>query len=161
MSTYRDSADKFSEGLLLMRANDYEGAVDVFTEAITLNPAYANAYRYRAQAFEKLGRADDARADMEKLSSLSESTSQESEQIRNRRVQRRNEIEQSTPTPTQSNTLFVLFAILKWLALALGVILFIAMIAASESSMQDTTAAVTGCFGVLLAIFFHLEQYKS
>ena len=57
--------------------------------------------------------------------------------------------------------LFVLFAILKWLALALGFILFIAMISASESTMQETTAAVTGCFCVLLAIFFHLEQHKS
>ena len=57
--------------------------------------------------------------------------------------------------------LFVLFAILKWLALALGFILFIAMISASESTMQETTGAVTGCFCVLLAVFFHLEQHKS
>ena len=57
--------------------------------------------------------------------------------------------------------LFVLFAILKWLALALGFILFITMADAAKSTMQETTAAVTGCFCVLLAVFFHLEQHKS
>ena len=54
----------------------------------------------------------------------------------------------------------IAFAILKWLALALGFIIFIAMTASASSAMQETTAAVTGCFGVLLAIFFHLEQHK-
>ena len=53
------------------------------------------------------------------------------------------------------------FAILKWLSLALGTVLFIAMLSGAESTMQETTAAVIGCFGVLLAIFFHLEQHKS
>ncbi len=50
--------------------------------------------------------------------------------------------------------------ILKWLALVLGFILFIALTADASSTMQETTAAVTGCFCVLLAIFFHLEQHK-
>ena len=54
-----------------------------------------------------------------------------------------------------------IFAALKWLSLVLGFVLFITMIAASESTMQETTAAVTGCFGVLLAIFFQQEENKS
>ncbi|MCH8309554.1 MAG: DUF4282 domain-containing protein [Chloroflexi bacterium] len=95
-----------------MRTNDYEGAVDAFTEAIALNPTFPNSYRYRAQALKELGRADDARADEEKMASLLGSARQDPDQDRiRRRVQRRNDIEQrdatrrrATPAYSSNNT---------------------------------------------------------
>ena len=57
--------------------------------------------------------------------------------------------------------LFVLFAILKWISLGLGILLVVVVTSEAENYMQETTAASIGCFCVLLAVFFHLEQHKS
>ena len=57
--------------------------------------------------------------------------------------------------------LFVLFAILKWISLGLGILLLVGITSEAENYMQETTAASIGCFCVLLAVFFHLEQHKS
>ena len=57
--------------------------------------------------------------------------------------------------------LFVLFAILKWISLGLGILLVVVITSEAENYMQETTAASIGCFCVLLAVFFHLEQHKS
>ena len=57
--------------------------------------------------------------------------------------------------------MFVLFAILKWISLGLGILLVVAMTSEAESTMQETTAALYGCLCVIIAVFFHLEQHKS
>ena len=57
--------------------------------------------------------------------------------------------------------LFVLFAILKWISLGLGILLVVGMTSEAESTMQETTAALYGCLCAIIAVFFHLEQHKS
>ena len=57
--------------------------------------------------------------------------------------------------------LFVLFAILKWISLGLGILLVVAITSEAESAMQETTAVLYGCLCAIIAVFFHLEQHKS
>jgi tetratricopeptide (TPR) repeat protein len=48
----------------------YEDATVDFTKAIDVDPKLASAYHYRAIAYEKLGKANEAKADDEKSKSL-------------------------------------------------------------------------------------------
>ena len=57
--------------------------------------------------------------------------------------------------------LFVLFAILKWISLGLGILLVVSITSEAESAMQETTAALYGGLCAIIAVFFHLEQHKS
>ena len=61
------SSAKNSEGLRLEQTGDYEGAVQAFTEALTLNPESAAAHRNRAEALRRLGREAEAQVDLEKV----------------------------------------------------------------------------------------------
>lgn len=67
-----ESSAKNIEGLRLEQSGDYEGAVQAFTEALTLNPELTAAYWNRAKALRLLGRAADAQVDNEKGKSLVE-----------------------------------------------------------------------------------------
>jgi hypothetical protein len=56
----------------------------------------------------------------------------------------------------------MVFRVLKWLALALGIMVLIIVYAANGTSEEDVKLAFTmATFFVLFAIFFHLEQHKS
>jgi tetratricopeptide (TPR) repeat protein len=61
---------KFDEGWRLFHAGDFEGAAQALTEAIGCNPGHALAYHLRAQAYRRLGREAEARADSQKEASL-------------------------------------------------------------------------------------------
>mgnify|MGYP001248953092 CR=1 FL=1 len=71
-----------------------------------------------------------------------------------------NEVESAT-NKGRNVGLFVLFAILKWISLGLGILLVVGITSAAESTMQETTAALYGCLCAIIAVFFHLEQHKS
>lgn len=70
MSPMKDAADRFYEGLQLLRAGDYETAIQEFSAAITLYPDHRGAYFRRAEAYRHLGMEEQARADIEKAESL-------------------------------------------------------------------------------------------
>jgi tetratricopeptide (TPR) repeat protein len=61
---------KANEAMQLFHAGDFDGAVQAFTEAITLDPAYALAYHNQGLAYERLGRSEEAKADYAKHASL-------------------------------------------------------------------------------------------
>ena len=67
-----ESSAKNIEGLRLEQSGDYEGAVQAFTEVLTLNPELTAAYWSRAKVLRLLGRAADAHVDNEKAKSLVE-----------------------------------------------------------------------------------------
>ena len=60
-----DAATKFFDGVRRFDAREYERAVSLFSESITLAPTYEPPYRFRAQAYETLGRAQEANADLD------------------------------------------------------------------------------------------------
>ena len=60
---------KNEEGMHLHRERDYEGAVSAFSEAIALYPGFVGAYRSRAEAYRKLGREEEAEADLDVVAS--------------------------------------------------------------------------------------------
>ncbi len=70
------AADKTSpkplvrRGILYVRANNPNEAVTFFTEAITLEPNFAPAYRERAEAYNKLGKIEKALEDYKKYLDL-------------------------------------------------------------------------------------------
>ena len=49
----------YRDGLALARQGDYQGAVNVFSEAINLNPDHAGTYYQRGNAYSKLGDLGD------------------------------------------------------------------------------------------------------
>ena len=61
--TIRAAGQKSLEGWRLLSSGDYEGAIAACTEAIKLLPHSIGAYRTRAEAYERLGRKDEAEAD--------------------------------------------------------------------------------------------------
>ena len=74
MVTVRPGMAKNNQGMQLLRAGDPEGALAAFDEAIEVDPEFVYAYRNRAEAFKKLGRELESRADLEKADSLIPST---------------------------------------------------------------------------------------
>ncbi len=60
---------KNDEGLRLLSAGDYQAAITAFTEAIDREPTLQSAYRNRAQAYRRLGRLDEADADLTQVES--------------------------------------------------------------------------------------------
>lgn len=67
---YSDAANKFSEGQRLLRAGDYQTAVDAFSAAITVDPDHWTAYFRRSEAYRNLGMEEQARADLERAEFL-------------------------------------------------------------------------------------------
>jgi Flp pilus assembly protein TadD len=57
-------------GYARMRLGQYQQAIPDFTEAIRLNPNYANAYRNRAASYRALGQTALADQDAAKAASL-------------------------------------------------------------------------------------------
>ena len=60
----------FRLGLLRYNNNDYSGAVSAFQQAVILDPQYMNARYLLAQAYQKVGRTDDAKTQFIILSKL-------------------------------------------------------------------------------------------
>ena len=75
MSGTREADEKFSEARELLQEEDYEAAVSLLSEAIALNPRMVHAYRARATAFEKLGKLNDARVDLDTINSIENAAS--------------------------------------------------------------------------------------
>ena len=69
MSEDQDAIAKNDEGVRLLNAGDFEGAVAAFSAAITLDPDFEAAYRNRANALHRLGRYQEAQADSDKAES--------------------------------------------------------------------------------------------
>jgi Zn-dependent membrane protease YugP/Tfp pilus assembly protein PilF len=57
-------------GLLLAGQNDWAGAIDLYTQALRLDPRLASAYSNRGTAYVRAGRLDDALADLNKAVNL-------------------------------------------------------------------------------------------
>ena len=72
MSTEPDPVKKNDDGLRLRQVGDIEGAVEAFTQAITLNPNFESAYRNRAEAFRRLGKTDQATGDLDKAETMAQ-----------------------------------------------------------------------------------------
>ena len=70
MSTINDAYPRFSEGLRLFRAGDYEAAIKEFTAAIAIYPDHLDAYSYRADAYGYLRMEEEAKADLEQVGSI-------------------------------------------------------------------------------------------
>ena len=56
MAQRQEGIAKNLEGLRLEQSGDYEGAVQAFTEALTLNPGLASAHLNREEVLRRLGR---------------------------------------------------------------------------------------------------------
>jgi len=59
-----DPANKFTGGQRLLRAGDYQAAIQEFSAAITLDPDHSIAYFRRAEAYRNVGMVEHARADI-------------------------------------------------------------------------------------------------
>jgi len=55
----------------------------------------------------------------------------------------------------------MVFRVLKWLALALGILMLSLGMVGVEATAEKATAFTAATMFVLFAIFFHLEQHKS
>ena len=55
--------DRFQQGVSFLKARRYDEAIGAFSEAVELNPKYAEAYRNRGLAWAKKGEHDRAIAD--------------------------------------------------------------------------------------------------
>ena len=64
MTNPNEAADKFIEGIQLLRAGEYEDAIVRLSEAIELKPD-GYYYRSRAEAYRQLGKEEEAQADSE------------------------------------------------------------------------------------------------
>ena len=58
-------------GRCRMKLNQHKEAVEEFNTAVKFIPDYAEVYRYRAEAYSKLGEKEKAQADEEKFKELS------------------------------------------------------------------------------------------
>lgn len=61
----------FYRGLLYLDNKNYKASVDDFTKAIELNSEFAENYKGRAEAYEKLNKKDEAERDRQKYKELS------------------------------------------------------------------------------------------
>ena len=69
MNSSQDSDRKYAsdmawEGARLLGDRDYEGAVEACTMAIESDPSWSSAYLTRAEAYQQLGRKEEADADL-------------------------------------------------------------------------------------------------
>ncbi|TMS40200.1 hypothetical protein L596_006608 [Steinernema carpocapsae] len=62
------------EGIAKAEKGDVEGALKLFTEAITLCPVNPSVYNNRAQAYRLMGKTDEAMVDLDKAIELSKGT---------------------------------------------------------------------------------------
>lgn len=62
--------EKLEEGNKLYYAEDYDGAIKLYNEAIQLNPKYFEAYNNRGLAYKNLGQYERAIADFDKAIAL-------------------------------------------------------------------------------------------
>ena len=60
----------FERGISYVKAGVYEGAVEYFTQAITNDPNFADAYYNRGRVLGQLGKPEDAISDFNKAISL-------------------------------------------------------------------------------------------
>jgi len=60
----RDAVSLNSEGCQLLKGGQYEEAIERFSEALRLSPAFYDAYRNRAEAYRSLGRTALAESDL-------------------------------------------------------------------------------------------------
>ncbi len=67
----RNPARYYQLGLLLAESGDHQNAVNAFSEAILLNPSYANALYFRAVSYLQLEENSRAIADLETVRDLS------------------------------------------------------------------------------------------
>ena len=81
--------DKNSDGVQRLKDGQYESALTSFTDAIIANPEYALAYRNRAQAYDDLGRAQEAVADRATAASLQATERRETPEMRLQAVPQR------------------------------------------------------------------------
>ena len=61
---------KYDNALVLFHKNDYAGAINLFDEAIQLNPNYANSYYYRGWSYRKIGNEQKAQEGFAKAEEL-------------------------------------------------------------------------------------------
>ena len=64
------AAERFSEGQRLLRAGDYEAAVQQFSSALTFDPDHWTAYFRRSKAYRHLGLEERANADLDRAEFL-------------------------------------------------------------------------------------------
>ena len=55
----------------------------------------------------------------------------------------------------------MVFRVLKWLSVAIGILIVIAFVDSAETASQKTSVFTAATFFILFAVFFHLEQHKS
>ncbi len=79
-----DASALHRRGLVRYHAGDYAGAVADFTEVIRLDPKHAASYRYRGDAFARLGRGDRGEADHRIADRLAGTTRRPSQAARDR-----------------------------------------------------------------------------
>ena len=58
------------QGMVLRGAKDYEASIGMFTEALARNPHLMNVYRYRAEAYRRVGMVNEAQADEDRAEAL-------------------------------------------------------------------------------------------
>lgn len=66
----QSAEELLEQGLNRAEQGDYHGAIDKFTQALDLNPDYAEAYMVRAAYYFDLGQRKNAIADLEKAVQL-------------------------------------------------------------------------------------------
>ena len=71
---------KNNEGTQLFQADDLEGAIRAFTEAIREDPRFETAYHNRAMAYRKVGKHREADLDLYQVSSIQKVQERESAQ---------------------------------------------------------------------------------
>lgn len=62
-SREREAFEIFRKGMSATKSGDHEAAIRFFTDAAELSPTFYQAYEFRAKAYEKLGKNDEALAD--------------------------------------------------------------------------------------------------
>jgi tetratricopeptide (TPR) repeat protein len=65
-----EASAKFSQGMQLLQAKNFAGAVEAFTEAVTAFPQLEPAFRLRSEAYRSLGQDKAAEADLEAVISI-------------------------------------------------------------------------------------------
>ena len=57
------------QGHRLLQSKNYEEAIVALTEAVNLDPSFIGAYRGRAEAYQKVSRVEEAKADLQFMAS--------------------------------------------------------------------------------------------
>ncbi len=83
-----DPSAHFRLGLLRYENNDWDGAIDAFTHALSLQPVYANAKYFLGLSYVKVGRVDDAISIFENLKKENQDNAELSRILENLRAGR-------------------------------------------------------------------------